>query len=1746
MRKHTRLFVLCMSALMLVMALCASAAFDKVATYGGTFADVPSTEWYAKEVAAAYELGFVNGKSDTSFDPNGTMTVAEGITIASRVHASYNGTTIASVQGANWYDMYVQYAIANGIFEDGYFNSLDRTIRRYEMAELFAGALPASHFAAKNAVTSIPDVNAEEEYADTLLMLYNAGVVMGSDEYGTFHSTDPIKRSEVAAIVNRAALPENRLAKTLTPTPVYENEAVYLIDNYEMMSSTLRYTRLKSSWNADNRYNDSIIPDGVDTNVLVDTTEKGYANINRDIEPQTKGLMTLRTNYVVAGNTNGVRIYFENSKGENVLEFYTKDGVYNVKGAADVKTSVKSDTGAHSLKAYIDLDTKAGYFTVDGVKAADFNLGDFKDIKKIYYSTSVEDKLTVTVKEVHLYMNYPVNEDFYAPVYPEDWEAAANVEITKGSYDGEGTNTLKLTGNTTVTKKFEPISGKFVFESYVLLPQTTDGAVVTIGDVNVNIAGGVISAGTAYKPYRGHIWQCIHVEGNTDYDTATIYINGKVAGSAPLTADAVDSVSFTYAKNSEAGYMLVDDVEVYNIYDYLDYVPVPVPAQDDEYTTIMSVCSLWREGTHYGWDFVAPYEEATPVWGFYDEGIPETADWETKMMVEHGIDAFQYCWFSPSNSAFDQPIKTPRLAWSQHDGFFYSKYSNMIKFCFMWENAGWSWSKEMSLEQFKTYLWDYWVDWYFTDPRYLVVDNKPVLHIYKPDNFIKTMGGEAEAKACIAFMREDIKNYGFDDIIVLFQDSSYKIDIVRSYDALDADGIMTYAWGADSYASSFYTEKYKPALQTLKTVGTDMYIVPTVGMGRNILGWNNVRTPTSSIEEHTEMMTYLAEVTKTQNIPGNMIYFGTWNEFGEGHWLAPSGLNGFGYADVWRKVLNGNTAVHDDVTPTINQMERICNLYNDERTPIRLQHLEKKEIPAKVLESFDFLGGYVPEIGTYGVPNMWSKDRLAVCEIQDTGLVLVSESTDPIFRSPTGLGISCEEMTGIKITLKASVPAQAQIFFITDLNNSWESSKRFDVMFEKSDDYIEYYIDCTSNALWTGVVDCIRFDLMNGNGRLDIAKIEYVGKSDSVGKVIVDGMDLQVPAYYVQNTGDEFYLVGDPDYGVYSANNFYHLWYKEDGAQKLYIKTGTETEFVFTVGSDKVLVNGAEQTLKKAFYTFDGVPVLPMKFILETAKIEHTIDKDLSIKMREIDMASILEWRKKNPWNFEFDIPNDTENFKGNGGSIMASNGTLVLTAGESQSAATGHDSGIIYAESTLTASKYEKVIIRYKYEFLEDAKPQENFDSHSNLQFYFNPSTNPGLAEAKSYRVRIDETPVDDEGWHIAEIDLSTNEHWDGMITTLRFDPTNHNGIYTFDYIRFVLKEGEKAESGNKGSSTGSTLEELVGDGELVYDMDFKADGDANHPSTITRATYKYEGDDLVVTTAADLDVILHFATLPEPLKNAANFDTAVVRMKLDNANAGQAQFFYMNKAMTSFAGDANAPATFQPGKNTDDEGYYLLKFDFTKNKSKFTGELSQLRFDPADMANTTFSIDYIKFYKCGAGGGAEQAVIPQLKPEDVTAPGVVYNGDAEGEDFSMWTSSSSELSIVTEENGNRAFLLTPNTGKKAWVYLMTTYNFTPGKKYKIEADVKVISDESGAAGESKVTCNFRYQDTENGQNGYDHNTVFAISGGEWAHMEGEYVVATMDKPQNKVNQLSFYCNPIGELGCKYMVDNIKVTMLD
>ena len=163
--------------------------FKKSSVYkDGTFTDLNPSDWFYKEVISANELGLMNGTSEASFDPNGTVTVKQALALAARIHNIYNGGDGKFTQdAADWAKVYIDYAAANKFLDVVDFDNYDRTIRRWEMAKIFAAILPEKYYAAQNTVCFIPDVAPSTSYKDALFTLYNAGIIMGNDAYGTFY-----------------------------------------------------------------------------------------------------------------------------------------------------------------------------------------------------------------------------------------------------------------------------------------------------------------------------------------------------------------------------------------------------------------------------------------------------------------------------------------------------------------------------------------------------------------------------------------------------------------------------------------------------------------------------------------------------------------------------------------------------------------------------------------------------------------------------------------------------------------------------------------------------------------------------------------------------------------------------------------------------------------------------------------------------------------------------------------------------------------------------------------------------------------------------------------------------------------------------------------------------------------------------------------------------------------------------------------------------------------------------------------------------------------------------------------------------------------------------------------------------------------------------------------------------------------------------------------------------------------------
>ena len=150
-----------------------------------------------------------------------------------------------------------------------------------------------------------------------------------------------------------------------------------------------------------------------------------------------------------------------------------------------------------------------------------------------------------------------------------------------------------------------------------------------------------------------------------------------------------------------------------------------------------------------------------------------------------------------------------------------------------------------------------------------------------------------------------------------------------------------------------------------------------------------------------------------------------------------------------------------------------------------------------------------------------------------------------------------------------------------------------------------------------------------------------------------------------------------------------------------------------------------------------------------------------------------------------------------------------------------------------------------------------------------------------------------------------------------------------------------------------------------------------------------------------------------------------------------------------------------------------------------------------------------------------------------------------------------SYETPVISEDDlkkGNHVFEHVPNGKSKNWAYMMLPTRFKPGVTYKVELDVRVTKDHTGADVEKTSVCwNMRYTDIVNGayKNVADHHAVLGAFGTAdgWQHVSFTHTIT--DTGIIRTNDfLSFFANPV-EMDdgsyrvVGYMIDNIKVTVV-
>ena len=125
---------------------------------------------------------------------------------------TYTGDGFAFVQGAPWYQTYVDYAVENGILSSAdEYDSYLQSVSRAQFADIMAHALPESAYTEINLVEqgAIPDVDMSQKYSFSVYTLYRAGVLTGG-EHAAFRPDDCITRAEAAAVAGRIIDPSLR------------------------------------------------------------------------------------------------------------------------------------------------------------------------------------------------------------------------------------------------------------------------------------------------------------------------------------------------------------------------------------------------------------------------------------------------------------------------------------------------------------------------------------------------------------------------------------------------------------------------------------------------------------------------------------------------------------------------------------------------------------------------------------------------------------------------------------------------------------------------------------------------------------------------------------------------------------------------------------------------------------------------------------------------------------------------------------------------------------------------------------------------------------------------------------------------------------------------------------------------------------------------------------------------------------------------------------------------------------------------------------------------------------------------------------------------------------------------------------------------------------------------------------------------------------------------------------------------
>lgn len=589
---------------------------------------------------------------------------------------------------------------------------------------------------------------------------------------------------------------------------------------------------------------------------------------------------------------------------------------------------IKNNT-KNFVKVAVRPDEKAYDLIINGkLIAGDVAFsGDIEEFDVFKFITSKEKTAYVSVTNVLAEAGYVLNENFR--VYPGngtkliDWTSTGRNRTYTHAGQLSDYFSREILQDSSITKTIDPQTGIITYETMIMLPSKKDGVRVEIGDGDNRIAlytkdGNFMydtgkGTGIVWKDYMANVWYQTKMVVDVANHKADFSINDfEMTGYLDIN-DKISKLDTVSVKSgSDNGSMFVDDVLIFQgtYNDFNDVPELEIPEGADDYNVVMLTCDMWREGHHFGNDALYPYDNRTPVLGYQSEGSPENTDWETKWMVEHGINIFAPCWYDHAGGKCAP--KNPRNGNRLDQGFMNSKFQFDINFALDLTYAG----VDNGVEGLVNNMIPYYIERYFRHPSYWKIDNKPVILNYNTSEFTNKFGAEG-TKEVWKIWEQACIDAGFDGIVLI---GKVGVDAQEGYE-------YTYSYGLGQ-SDKGITSVVKAIDQHGAEEKTGVGYLYSLAQGWGHEAWGrNGRKINVPLDEFKASMEYGKNVYMPQfegsdkPLCANTIVLDNWNEYCEGHFLAPSNISGFGYLDMVREVFTkGGEHVDHNVDEPFDQM----------------------------------------------------------------------------------------------------------------------------------------------------------------------------------------------------------------------------------------------------------------------------------------------------------------------------------------------------------------------------------------------------------------------------------------------------------------------------------------------------------------------------------------------------------------------------------------------------------------------------------------------------------------------------------------------------------------------------------------------------------------------------------------------------------------------------------------------------------